>query len=302
MKYIQCFPLYNAKPLCRLIRYALRANAGILLDLEDSILDIYSRKRTYEYKSAARDTLLDLAPFIKDIPQIHIRINAVSSIYFEQDINCLKKLKDIVWESIFIPKFENQEDITKLITILDSNEIKYRSLSPIIETVAGYDFMINDYEATPSHRFGTAYFGNYDYNLSIANEQLIEQDNDLYWQTVLPLINKVEHHGLRYGNSPYTKLSDMDTLLRSMQILESTCLHVPTQICLSINQPRVANAFVEKSITAPNTQKINREGQGILASTYKPLSGRSFAFDTVSQKITTPHEFLMNDRYQKVGL
>jgi len=301
MHYIQCFPLYNVKALRRLIRYANHAGAEILLDLEDSVCDVSSPELTLVYKTRAREILLDLVGQLTELPKVHIRINAISSIHFNNDMACLAALPDVRWESIFIPKAESYHDMIETINVLTCHYIRFKYLSPIIETVTGYDFFINSFINHPALGLKVVYFGNYDYNLSKFQYPLIEQGQEKYWDTVLPLINKIETMGLSFGNSPYAPLGDLETFKSSLQKLALYCKQPAWQVCLSLNQTKLAKAFTENNECAiPHAESSNKISALEAGAGFQSLAGRSFAYNYKTKNITTPHEYLLFNKTQAV--
>lgn len=298
MRLIQCFPLYKPIALKRLINRALSNRVEILLDLEDSLQDAVDTENNFGLKLSGRKALVFLSDFLSDISKtfpVHIRINNPTTSFFEYDLKLLEKLESVNWESIFAPKTESLQNLQYLDAEFKNRGINHKGISPIVETIKGVNWLVNDFTYTNIPLHGI-FFGNYDYNLSCNNWPLVEQNSEGYWSLAEGLISKVESLGYRYGNSPYANLRDISTLNQILVRLNTMCSLDFYQVTLNNVQSKNCREFCAKPKAAllhPSTgaNSVQEIQMGFLK--YK-LSNRSFAFDHFAGRLITPHEYLLS--------
>jgi citrate lyase beta subunit len=298
MRYIQCFPLYKPDALKRLIHQACNNRAEILLDLEDSMLNVNDAVQTNNLKCVARESLSELGDFLGILSHshpLHIRINNPATAYYAQDISVLAGLKNIRWQSIFVPKTETIDELNEVYAELKNRNIWFLSLSPIIETRIGLEMMMTKFK-NAGPLFQTVYFGNYDYNLSANNWPLIEQHNNKYWQMVKPLIKKIEQLGYHYGNSPYANLTDKETLRLVLNNLALHCRRSFCQVTLNAEQSKFCLGYNKNRKMSPSLLPVQQNDRINIPRDFSrhKLPNRSFAFIGSLGRIITPQEYLLS--------
>jgi hypothetical protein len=281
----------------RLIRLALSYGAEILVDLEDSIQDFGQAENNHVLKKNARHALFLLSDFLSEQSNghpIHVRINNRNTPFFDDDLKALAEVKDIKWKSVFLPKTESYSDLENLFGRLNHHKINYKGISPIIETRKGVDWFLEDF-ATIDLALNAIFFGNYDYNLSCGTWPIVEQDSEEYWQLVSGLIVKAEKLGYKFGNSPYAKLGDSNSLNNILEKLSNLCELDFYQVTLANSQSQQCRMFSQGmrtglAVTARANSAV--EVQSFFHQ-YK-LNKRGFAFDRDRQRIITPQEYLLS--------
>ena len=138
MEFFQYLSLVRFKGLIPLLKNYSNKNVSIILDLEDSAQDLFSRKRTENLKRICQKGLIHIARKKINVKnKIFIRINKVDTKVFDEDIKAIKASVryGLKIEGIFVPKIDNFSQLNKVYNILKKNcSIK---LVPIIETKRG---------------------------------------------------------------------------------------------------------------------------------------------------------------------
>lgn len=302
MRYLQCFPLCNARVLPRLLAQAVKLGPEVVLDLEDAVGSVQDEALNTRCKDEGRKILIGMAPFLMHLQaetKIHIRINAPETPHFAKDISYLKKLTGLKIESVVVPKAESEKMLLEVMQVLRDNGVLFRHISAIAETREGLEFFTRRFNNQAQLPIDAVYFGNYDYNLSTGQFPVIEQNNARYWRVVEPLALRLNELGIFFGNSPYVHLYDTGTFLHSIRRLKILLHGHFSQVCLNLDQTRIAmNEARAAEVKAPVANvSITEETETDLE--FVPRPGRSFAFNARRNKITTPHEYLLQTKSHK---
>ena len=264
----QCIPAYKPYVASRLINRIKKPDCRILLDIEDSIMDVEAPECTSILKQEARKAariITELCPGLKP----DLRINSPGSPEFAADIEVLRDLSERL-NSVFIPKVESEEDMEKIISGRMKKHIEY------------------------------IFFGNYDYHLDADIFPLIEQDSGAYWTFIKPLIGQIENENLHFGNSPYADIDDSQSLQTIIYRLSGICKRSFALISLHQKQTEMYNELksgnlpgkvnVKKVRPAPDPRKI------LDAFRENRQKNRSFSLNRGSLSIITPQEYLLANR------
>ena len=191
-------------------------NFKIIIDLEDSITDVFDEENAIKIKTEARENL------IKNIDQLNgfeyfIRINNPNSIHFEND----KEVIDFLFssehkpEGIVIPKTDSFEDI-KIV----SDYIKQESykIIPLIETKKG---IANLEEILEHENISSIIFGHHDYfydsQIFPIPDSII--DSELYRKAVKEIFQKLDGKDIEFIDGIHPLLDDAKGLEESLQYL-----------------------------------------------------------------------------------
>ncbi len=282
----QCIPCYKPLPTIRIIKSILQqGNYRILLDVEDSIGDVFSQERDILLKTQAR---IDFNTIITSIKYFHfdVRINHVKSKEFKKDKQILIPYLSQI-RSVFIPKIEGIDDLE----IFFNHFPKQTKICLIIESLKGIENLENILKSKYVENIEYLFFGNYDYHLSQNSFPIKEQYTDDYWGIVSPIIKLVEKYNCNFGNSPYTSLNDFDILDYAFKQLTSFCTKDFAVMSLHKNQSFYFNKIINK-IDFNNRVQGNINYQKHQNMSNIQLKGRSFALDK-NQRIITPQEQLL---------
>ena len=227
-------PIRQPRLLWKLCGEASRLGCNVVLDLEDSLDTPGTSARE---RASARDRL---AQFVSVYgPRIRtglgLRINRLATDDFQADIDCLRHCTAHRWAFLFLPKLSAGPEYAAVADVLALNHVHVDSLVPIIETVAG---LTNLGEILDAARGSTRYvqFGHFDYCYDAGIWPFWEMAGDDYWQSVAPLIRRVEAHGLSFINSACQQLRDASALPYVVDRLAGACALPFGQATLSLGQ------------------------------------------------------------------
>ncbi|UOR11375.1 HpcH/HpaI aldolase/citrate lyase family protein [Halobacillus amylolyticus] len=111
----------------KLIEKGLTSEAdAVIFDLEDAV--------ALSEKNVARAKLLHHLKTVRCSSRPFVRVNSTESEYFEEDVRTFAALDNI---GIMLPKAETKEDIARLETLLDQEDVMNKPILPLIETAKG---------------------------------------------------------------------------------------------------------------------------------------------------------------------
>ncbi|MED1607549.1 CoA ester lyase [Cytobacillus kochii] len=168
-------PGNNEKKLGKIDKYPIDV---IIIDLEDAVVveeKKEARALVYNFLKERNNTTKNL--------KIYIRINALTTQWFFDDINMINKLKHI--DGIMIPKCENQTPIDLSTELLNSD----LEILPLIETANG----VNNTNLILNHPAVTRVaFGSVDFALDIGVNWSEEGIERLYAMNKIVLDSKLQ--------------------------------------------------------------------------------------------------------------
>ena len=195
--------IIEIESLNRLIHRASKS-ANIILDLEDSIQDVFDRKNTSILKKQARNNLGLLSSVFSDL-KVGIRINQINSSEYYKDIIFLTELKHVKWSHIILPKIESYNEIQQFLN--DISSIKYQEIIICIESDKGLSNLHVILEKINYKKISKIQFGHFDYFLDKGIFPIPEQTSPVFWETCELLIEQVEYFGFTYLHTPLNVLN-----------------------------------------------------------------------------------------------
>jgi len=264
------FIKYNENTSIEHIEKVSRTGAVICFDFEDGIFNPIEMNLTSSLKEKARlhfDTLYSLiCNFNKDI-KVGIRLNNFKTSEFEKDLIIINGK---IFDSIFIPKIEQPEDIQLIIGKLNEFKIEYKNLIPIIESKQGSENLVNIIQ---NQNLSKIAFGHCDYNLDIDSYPFFHQDSWEYWKWISVIIANIENKGIQLINSPYLN-TDNETFFCSMlEYITGKNNHFCGQVTLSTRQSELCKLRIcsEKYFTEflENKNNISVDKQLALELVYE---------------------------------
>ena len=213
-KIIQYLPLTRARATRRFLNKLDKNSVQAILDLEDSAQDPFDIKRTNVLKKEARDGLLKISESFDNSfkSNIFIRINAMNSHYFDDDIHTViaSAKKGMPITGIFLPKTENHESIFELVKLFRRESIDLE-IVPMIETKKGYEnlskILLNE---KGLDLFSKVHYGHFDYCLDSELWPFPDPYHTEYWNIITPIMDLLEEHGKTYIHTPFPFPDDKD--------------------------------------------------------------------------------------------
>jgi len=139
---IQYLPLTRARATRKFLNKLNNKNVHAILDLEDSAQDPFDFDGTRELKKNARSGLLSISKSFEEElrSEIYIRINAMNTEFFEEDIEVVSAAfrNGMPIKGIFFPKTEDYKSVQVLSELFINQGIELE-IVPMIETKNGYE-------------------------------------------------------------------------------------------------------------------------------------------------------------------
>ena len=122
-------------------------------------------------------------------------------------------IKGKTFDSIFIPKIEQFDEIQLILGKLSEFQIEYKNLIPIIESKKGFENLANILQSIK--KLSKIAFEHCDYNLDIGAYPFFHQDSWEYWKWITVITAIIEKTGIQLINSPYLNTAN-ETFFCSM--------------------------------------------------------------------------------------
>lgn len=306
MSSVICFqytPCSKLAAVSRLMRRMFDLGCTPVLDIEDSVQDTLHPELTPSLKQEARDSLV---AFLKEgrlnlTKPIGLRINAISTDEFERDIAMLSQARTMLnLHSIWLPMVDSGEVLVDVDRVLRKAGVDFQQLIPIVETVAGRDNLEDICSARFDINLNYIHYGHYDFSLDAGHWPLIQQDDEVFWANLEPMISMVESSGLTYIHTPFGDLGDDDLFNSVSGYLEKVCSKPFGRTALNLHQSQLISGFTEadhcwRRLSFSDVEKMSFAKKIIEIFENNQVSKRSFsAYD---QKFITPHEYKLAQKY-----
>jgi len=293
----QCYQYISAviePPI--LLRYTndIIKHANIILDLEDAVWDVNDKENTKNLKKIARKnlhTLFTQSPKLKT----GLRINSIHSEEFIKDIELLKNLEDVNWDTLVFPKIESTKDLTVYFDALKG--INFQEVIICIESTRGVKNLTKILETNSFSKMSKVQFGHFDYFLDAGIFPIPSQNEIAFWDVCKSLIETIESQGYSYSHTPLKSLCDqrlMHSVIGKLNILCSKSFGLATinkdqslQI-LNYNE----SEYEPLSISKSNYNKTNYANAIIRQFTEVKNKKFSFYHDTQNNRFIPPQEYL----------
>ena len=183
----QYLSLVRYKGLLSILKKYKGQNVSIILDLEDSAQDLFSKKRTEELKSTCRKGIIYLAE--KDLKlknDIFIRINSIKSKDHMKDLLVVRQAikKGFKVTGIFLPKVSKFSEVNN---VYKSFKKKIKMV-PIIETGPGVKNLSKILSQDKRRIISHIHYGHFDYCLDQNLWPFPEPYHLEFWNIVKPII------------------------------------------------------------------------------------------------------------------
>ena len=292
--YLQYFSLTRYRAVEKFLK---KNKYSLILDMEDSAQNLFSKQKTHELKEKCRVGLNYLVQNNIQIKDCFVRINSLKSEFIKKDLLLFEKLKTkINIRGIFLPKVE---DFNEIKFLYKKTKIK---IIPIIETSKGYknlNKIIND--DSENFIYGIHY-GHFDYCLSKKIWPFPEPYHQEYWKIINPIIQCCNKFGKKFIQTPYPLINNHKIYWSMIEKLQNLCSNHFYVSVVSINdnffnRPKVLKKFhlkkisLDKKFVLSFTKKIIKE--------YIENKQDNKSFSLTKKRFIPPHQYLMAKNYLK---
>jgi hypothetical protein len=239
--------------------------------------------------------------------RIGVRVNRLASADRDDDLRCLADASQRVEFDCVVPtKVESATDLERWIDLLRDNDVAYRGLVPLVETVRGLGNL--DEIATAACRLGVQWlvYGYYDHMLDARIWPFHDHADEAFWRLIGPIIEVIEGAGLHYVHPPYFRLNDIGGFEVLLGRLSATCRNEFGIISLGARQT-TATARYDPAIEAGLGGRVERGRQEVTpreraqrvveAFAAKKRSSLSFAIEPQTGEFISPHLYLAAKRF-----
>ena len=299
----QYLSLVRYKGLVSILKKYEKENISIILDLEDSAQDLFSKKRTMELKSIGRKGLTYLAE--KDLKlknDIFIRINNIQSKDHIKDLLAIKQAckKGLKFAGIFLPKVSKFGEISNVYKVFKSRKIK---MIPIIETNTGLKNLKTILSKDKNKIISHIHYGHFDYCLDQNLWPFPEPYHIEFWNIINPIIETTLIFKRKFIQTPFPLIKNFHlywSMLKylndnyKMNKIETTLVNYDKEF---LNPPKnIKNLRIKKMSKAKNyklsfAKKIYNE--------YMKFKSKKKSFSLYRKRFIAPHQYLMAKKFLK---
>jgi citrate lyase beta subunit len=291
------FMKYNSETTLEHIIKISEMGATICFDLEDSICNWIDKKDNDIIKARQRTILSNfLMKIFSELKNIKtcVRINSFNSLNQKLDIEFLSEFRNL--NAIIIPKVENPEHIDSVIKQLKIKNFHHPEIIPIIESKQGienlYNIINSDYKITK------VAFGHCDYNLDINAFPFFHQDSTEYWKWVDRILKILKLNNIKFLNSPYLRLVDLDffkSILSNLNLLtegnfgQITLTSKQTSLCRLFNNSSIP--INEKTDDRLSLQIKKSDLTNFISNFENENKGKAFTINHSNRVLVSPQEY-----------
>jgi citrate lyase beta subunit len=272
------------------------SDSVFVFDLEDSIKSVLIDSETESLKNNFRKVLIDifkLYPQVLDY-SLAVRVNHPRDKEFLEDVNTLKEITTVNWDTIIIPKVEDVETLEYAKFCFHEAGIDYNRLGALIESETGLKNVRNIIHNRPSN-LKVIVFGHADYNLDSGTFPFAHQNHPVYWSWVSQIIHEMNSEELIFINSPCLYLRNDRLFNYNLNRLNQYGVKRLGQLTLTLNQSLLCNQFTPcETVTNPihftQTDNPITLAKEIVERHENRNSGKSFSID-INDYLISPHEY-----------
>lgn len=273
-----------------------KSDAIFVFDLEDSIKSVLIENKTKSLKSDFRKVLVDIFttyPEVLNYP-LAVRVNHPRDKEFLEDIKALKKISQVNWNTLIIPKVEDVETLEYAKRCLYDSGIRYSRLGALIESGQGLK-NVKDIIKNRPRNLEVIVFGHADYNLDSGTFPFAHQNHPLYWDWVNQITSTMNSEDLTFVNSPCLYLKNDALFNYNLQKLNSCQVKKLGQLTLTLNQSILCNRFkpcdnINNPIEVIQNDNPIALAKEIVERHKNRNDGKSFSIDS-GDYLISPHEY-----------
>jgi len=302
---IQYLPLTRPRASRRFLNKLSRNNVHCILDLEDSAQDPFNMKVTQVLKEEARRGLLQISDTFEESFQIkiYIRLNAINTEYFEQDIDTVIQSVNngMPITGIFLPKVEHYKNVEKVHDIFVSNNINL-DIVPMIETFNGYNNLSQMLDLDKaSNLISKVHYGHFDYSLDCNLWPFPDPNHTDFWDIIKPMIKVISDHGKVYIHTPFPFPKDSELFWSSQIYLSNLIPKLDFWACtvnleLSLSEFPENPSDLKLSFLIKDHKLLIEQARNISDSYFKGRA-RKRSFGVSSTRFIPPHQVLAAKKF-----
>ena len=302
---IQYLPLTRSKASRRFLNRLNKKGVHVILDLEDSAQDPFDIEETRLLKAEARKGLLNIAETFDEALQsrIYIRINAMTSEFFKDDIDCVTQSikRGMPISGIFLPKTETYQAIEITHEKLKQDKI-FLDIVPMIETHQGYknlkNILSNDIN---NNLISKVHYGHFDYCLDSNLWPFPDPYHYEYWSIIKPMIELLTKHNKIYIHTPFPFPNDDELFWSSQFHLGALIPNLNFWACtlnLELSLSDRPTELMDLSLKEINNNKedLMTEAELIVNDYYQGRANKR-SFGMSSTRFIPPHQVFAAKKY-----
>ena len=305
MEFFQYLSLVRFKALASLLKNYSNKNVSIILDLEDSAQDLFSKKKTKDLKNICREGLIYISKkkiLIKN--NIFIRINKIETEEFASDIKAIKSSIQygLRIKGIFVPKVENFSELNKTNNILNKN---YRiKLVPIIETKKGLENLENIVKKDKKKIISHVHYGHFDYCLDQNLWPFPEPYHKEYWDIIIPMLKILKKYKYNFVQTPFPLIKNYSIYWSSVKYIKEVLKISKFNMSLVrhdkkfFTRPNKIKKLKIKPMSKNNSFKIIFAKK--IYKEYLDNKSSKKSFSLSKKRFIAPHQFIMAKRFLKI--
>ena len=304
---IQYLPLTRPKAAKLFLKKLHKAGVMSILDLEDSAQDPFSKIKTIELKSSARAglALISRDSTINHTSKVFIRINAIDSEYYKDDINSVISAykNGMKITGVFLPKVDsylNIEDLYKKLSIINTKI----EIIPMIETESGLNNLAEILKSdTINNYFSRVHFGHFDYCLDAKIWPFLDPVHSDFWAVVEKIVNLVRKFNKTYIHTPFPFTKNEELFWASSFHLKKLYPSLDFWICtlnseLSLScQPKETIPF---EISSPQFSEVFLIDEAHkICNNFLDGRANKRSFSVSNERFIPPHQYFAAKNYLK---
>ena len=296
INFLQYFSLLRYRAISKLL---IKRKLTLILDMEDSAQNLFSKQKTSELKLKCREGIVYLSQNSINLENCFLRINSIKSDYFNDDIKTLEVEKKNAFKikAVFLPKTENFEEIEYIYKILNFPVI------PIIETYNGYKNLkkILDKDKNLNYIYAIHY-GHFDFCLDRKIWPFPEIFHSEFWDIVDPIIKLCNEYKKSFIQTPYPLVNNNNILWSMKERLENNLYNNSFISLVSMNssllkKPNLVNNLKIKKLSLDKNFQINFAKK--ITIDYLKNRQENKSFSLTKKRFISPHQFLMAKKFLK---
>ncbi|HET8963424.1 MAG TPA: aldolase/citrate lyase family protein [Chitinophagales bacterium] len=217
------------------------SGAILCFDFEDGIMNPFNKEMTSLLKEKAREDFIRLYYLMNNSIKnykIGVRLNNNYTSDFEKDLIAIGDKK---FDSIFLPKTEQLQDIDFILDKLNIYNIEYKNIIPIIESKDGMENLDSILQSNTGIK--KIAFGHCDYNLNLNIYPFFHQDSWEYWKWINVLISISNKYEVQIINSPYLNIFNTDFYSSMLNYIVKKKNQFCGQVTLTTHQSELCNSI-----------------------------------------------------------
>jgi len=291
---LQYFSLVRYKA----IKKILNNNFKLILDMEDSAQNLFSRKKTVFLKKKCREGIEYLTHQKINLKEDFLRINGIKSSYFSKDVKTIKNCqkKGLKIKAIFLPKTESYKEIKYV-----NKNLKIKII-PIIETIRGYNNLSKILKSDKKNLIYGVHYGHFDYCLNKKIWPFPEPYHEEFWNIVYEIIKTCNKYKKKFIQTPYPLINNDKIYWSSFNHLKNISNYGYYVTLVNINKnfykmPSHINKFTLKKIS--KDQNYSYRFAKKIVDEYELNEKSKKSFSLTKKRFIAPHQYKMAKYYIK---